>query len=321
MQHQGFTKRVTPSENVTKLKTDMNTQLKKFILPLAILANGAGWIAPQAAHAIDFFSPRISALGGAGRAGPVNNDAIYLNPSFESFVGNYSIAATYLPYGVDTGTPTYVGRSFNFSILDGRNDMFQAGVGLTMRDGGNFVHVSTSKAIFRAMGVGLSAKFFMSQNAALKNFTDFSLSMTGILSSWLQAALVVDNVAQTTEGKAFGLQREFALGFKTNISSILMLYFDPHYTPDLADTSLNGTRAGFSAGAELSVFTDIYLRGGYFVNTLIPHQNIRATGFGLGAGWLAPRISFDYGFMRGLASAPNTGANFYAHHVGTTIFF
>ena len=47
-----------------------------------LLGSAPGWAA-------DFQSPRTAALGGAGHAAPMLNDAIYLNPSFVSFMPSY----------------------------------------------------------------------------------------------------------------------------------------------------------------------------------------------------------------------------------------
>src|SRR5690606_36618254 len=84
----------------------------------------------------DFHSPRSSALGGSGRAGPLLNDAITLNPSFCSFLPAYSFSANYSFYegpGYQTpaGPNSHSGHVYNLSIQDGRTELLQAGVSLT----------------------------------------------------------------------------------------------------------------------------------------------------------------------------------------------
>src|SRR4051812_23643954 len=68
--------------------------------------------------ASDFHSPRTAALGGAGHAGPLLNDGVYLNPSFASFLPSYSVSGNLLLFhGPDgpNGDPSYHGRNYNVS--------------------------------------------------------------------------------------------------------------------------------------------------------------------------------------------------------------
>ena len=59
----------------------INQFLKLFALSFASVNFATPW-----ANASDYQSPRTAALGGAGHASPLLNDAIYLNPSFSSFM-------------------------------------------------------------------------------------------------------------------------------------------------------------------------------------------------------------------------------------------
>src|SRR5689334_537537 len=90
------------------------------------------------ANASDFHSPRTAALGGAGHAGPLLNDAIYLNPSYASLLPAYSISANYVAFrGTETlpdDSHPYSGNNFNLSVQDGHTEAFQAGLGYTRRD-------------------------------------------------------------------------------------------------------------------------------------------------------------------------------------------
>ncbi|MBI4925638.1 MAG: hypothetical protein HY843_06910, partial [Bdellovibrio sp.] len=112
-----------------------------------------------AAIASDFHSPRTIALGGAGHAGPLLNDAIFLNPSFASFLPTYSFGFNYLSFANqnDIGDK---GRILNVSIQDGRSEVFQAGAAYTQKSDGSYLHVGASKNFVNRFGFGIGGKFF-----------------------------------------------------------------------------------------------------------------------------------------------------------------
>ena len=90
----------------------------------------------------------------------------------------------------------------------------------------------------------------------------------------------------------FGLYREFILGTKLNAMGIVLVYFDPHLTPNAPDSF------GHEAGLEFPLGSDFFLRLGSFRNANVPAANIRGTGYAMGVGWVAPASSFDFGFQR-----------------------
>ena len=258
--------------------------------------------------ASDFHSARTTALGGAGHANPLLSDAIYLNPSYASFIQTHSLSANYQKYQ----TAESPGRIYNVSVLDGAQDsLFQAGLGFTQREDSALIHLVTSKNITSHFGIGAGTKIFLPNSDPNHRFTDISFAMTAIFSDWFQAALIGDNLLET--GKSLNLYREFTLGTKINIKSILLIYIDPHWTPN---HPIQENALGYEAGIEIPFLTDFFIRAGRFKNSLIPFQNQRASGFGLGAGWLGPKLSIDYGFSRVLE---NTLAS--AHELGLTIYF
>ena len=286
--------------------------MKKFFLGFLWLVIAASY----PAQAADYFSPRIAALGGAGHAGPLLNDAIYLNPSYASFLPTYALGLNYLTYtsaeDVTAGKPQSSGRNYSVSIQDGRSDMFQAGVAYTLREDGSFVHVGASKSLIQRLGVGIGAKFFFN-NAALSNGKDLILSTTGVPLDWLQVAGVVDNLLETSESKARGLYREYILGTKVNVDKILLIYIDPHYPPSLP----SGQQFGHEAGVEFVMMSDLFLRLGQFNNASVPYLNSGiGRGYGLGAGWVGPRLSLDYGLSR--AFEPRSTVT---HSFGLTAYF
>ncbi len=266
--------------------------------------------------ASDFHSPRTEALGGAGHAGPSLNDAIYLNPSYTSFLQTYSVAFTYLWYNgpdlLPDGSNAIHGRNVNVSLQDGRSEAFQAGVGYTRKDDYNLLTLGASKALLQQLGVGLGGKFLFPSTPGADVVRDSTLSMTFAANGWMQFSAIVDNLLETDAGKSHNLYREYILGSKFNLENILILYFDPHWTPSLPDQSY-----GYELGAELGLFQDFFLRFGTFKNSAIPQQNgTRGRGYGVGAGWVAPRISLDFAISRNLEPRDEV-----VHVFGATVFF
>lgn len=278
---------------------------------------------PDDASASDFHSPRTAALGGAGHAGPLLNDALYLNPAFGAFLPTYSMSFNYMtfsgnPFASDTPVVGNQGRNYNVSLHDGtRPNMFQAAVGYTVREDGAFVHLGAAKSFLERWGVGMTGKMFITGGQEKRSVTDFMLSTAFIASSWLQVVAIGDNLLETEDGQARGLHREFILGTKANIMSIALVYFDPHIAPSLPA----GQAFGHELGLELTPFKDIYFRFGNFRNASLPHLGgTRGRGYSFGLGWLGPRLSIDYALMRVLEtndSRPPASS----HHFGVTMYF
>ena len=286
-------------------------------LPLFLIALTTEYLASRDIFASDFQSPRTMALGGAGRAGPLLNDAILLNPSFAAFLKErVSAGVTYQTFaptpatealGDSTAGTAATGKSYQASLQDGRSPLFEAGISYTHLEGGSMIHFGASRSFIQRMGFGLGAKFI--RDNSLERVTgEASLSATGVITSEIQTALVIDNLLQTQESKEQGLYREFAIGAKFNLMGILLFYADPHYTPELPKAL--GRPFGYEAGAELVMFQDIFLRAGLFKDSKAPSIGTWGDGWGMGAGWLGPKISFDFGFSRVVDPIPSDTWNF-----------
>lgn len=239
---------------------------------LSIVSNGS-----------DFHSPRTAALGGAGHAGPLLNDAIYLNPSFSSFLPTYSLGMNYGKY--KDSTNAYRGHLLNLSVQDGRSELFQAGAGFTRREDATLIHFGAAKSFVQRFGFGLGGKLAINNVTHLTQ-TDGTLAVSFIPNDSVQTALIVDNLSHEKD-------REVILGTKLNIQQMLLLYFDPHLLPGKSDTLY-----GHEGGIEIVAMQDLFLRMGQFQNSRIPVLNSFGKGFGLGVGWVAPKASLDYGFSR-----------------------
>ncbi len=255
-------------------------------------------------YASDFHSPRTEGLGGAGRAAPFLSDAIYLNPAFISFLPTHSFSSHYLSYKG--------GHLLNLSIMDGTRDaLFQAGVGFTRREDLSLFHLVGAKQIFSRLGIGIGSKFILPRGVFhhTRYQVDGTISVMGVLNDWFQSAFVVDNIFEINLDQGF--YREYILGIKTNLMNIFSFYFDPHVVPRLKKIW------GYELGLEFPVMQDFFLRFGTFYNSSLPHEsNQRGSGYGLGFGWIGPKISFDYSFSqtRGLVV-------YQVNNFGMTIFF
>ena len=260
-------------------------------------------------QASDFHSPRTAALGGAGHAGPMLNDAIYLNPSFASFLPTYSLGLNYLKYSGSNDNPH--GRNYALTVQDGRNPLFQAGLGYQLREDGSWVHLGLSKTVAKRVGFGISAKYFFKEGGSASGH-DLTFSTTGVITDTIQTSIVVDNLLQTDTGKARGLVREFILGTKFNVEKIVLVYVDPHIAPAVASSK----HFGYETGLEFVFMTDFFLRVGMYKNSNVPSLSLRGNGYGTGLGWVGPRMSFDYGLERTVDPVVST-----AHVFGATLYF
>lgn len=272
----------------------------------------------HSAHAAEHHSPRTASLGGAGRAAPLLNDATYLNPSYIAFLRTYSIAVNYLTFDGESSANTGVfGRNYNVSVQDGRNESFQAGAGYTVRESSKVISVGVGKAFNPQKpisgGVGYNRIFDLPAGGSINLF---SVASTMAISHNLQFSLNVDNMLENENTRQYERYREFSLGSKVNLKDRLFFYLDPHYTPSLTGNS----RWGFQAGTEVLTVSDIYLRAGIFENSLVPFVSSYGTGMSYGAGWVAPKISFDYAFSK-VSSRLDGGSPASSHTFSATVFF
>jgi hypothetical protein len=255
------------------------------------------------ALASDFQSPRTAALGGAGHAAPLLNDAIYLNPSFGAFLPSYSIGVNYDFYHGDpqaNGTDYIHGHDLNLSIQDGRSQMFQAGVGLTLRNYDKILNIGASKAAIKQLGFGLGAKITFPNDPSFNSAHDMTASVSFVATEWFNVSGIVDNILDSSDAREQGLYREYILGTKFNIKKIMMIYVDPHLS-----NAPQGSY-GYEAGVELTVLEDLYIRGGDFHDSNIPElENTRGNGYSVGLGWISPRFSLDYALKHVLAPVIN----------------
>ncbi len=288
-------------------------QMKKNIILLGFFAFSF------AAQASDFHSPRTAALAGSGHASPLLNDAIYLNPSYTSFLPNYGFSINYLLYDAGNqnaaGYSDYNGHSLNFSIQDGRSDVFQAGVGYTIRDDSKLLSIGASKAVVDKLGIGIGAKLVF-PNDGSKMVNDGIFSTTYAFADFGQTAFIIDNIIQSSGAKDRGMYRQFIVGTKFNVEKVVLVYVDPHLTPDLPDMDDRTSNWGLEGGLEFPIMSDVFLRMGLMRNSYVPFVNRYSDGYGLGLGWLAPRLSLDYAFQRVITPLPG-----HAHTFGITLYF
>lgn len=257
--------------------------------------------------AVEYQSPRTLALGGSGRAAPLLNDSILMNPSYASFTPIYSLSTGYTWYNQ--------GRNYNVSVQDSRTEMFQAGASFTKREQNAAINIGASRTLIERLGVGLGSKFIL-DNGTNKMTSNFLFSTSYIGLQYLYSALIIDNLLEGDERIQRKLYRTFFVGLKFIPTKEVEIFLDPFYSPNYT----GGKKAGYSVGVEFGLMSDLYLRMGKFQDAEIAHLNTRGEGFGLGMGWIGPRINFDYSMNRVTASHAGTPL-VTAHAVSTTIFF
>lgn len=264
------------------------------------------------AGAHDFESPRIMALGGAGAAAPTLNDAIYVNPSFTSFTPAYSFAVN---YAIPISNPDLgIEKLFNVSLLDGRTELFQAGIGYTHRTSRKDIHLGASRAIIKELGFGIGGKFIILEDTS---FSDVSVSSSFLLFPWLQGAVIVDNLVLPDEAKAAGMSRNLALATKANVLNIILLYFDPEWI----FSNPSGDQIGYSVALETQPFRDLFLRFGFTQNRKNPVWGSRENSYSTGFAWISPRFSIDYAFSWSPKPRATEVEQLIAHQLGLTFYF
>ncbi len=264
-------------------------------------------IAQNLAHSTEYLSPRVLSLGGAGRAAPLFNDSIYLNPSYASFTPSYNISTGYTWF-----TP---GRSYNASIQDSRTELFQAGIGFTRREQNGAINFGASKIAVEHLGFGLGAKLII-DDGTNNITTDSTFSASFLAASWFTSAIIIDNIFQSDAGLARNLYRTFYLATKFTTLEVVQIYIDPFYSPSYT----SGAKSGYSAGIELGLMADFFARFGKFQDADIPYLNTRGSGIGLGLGWVGPKVAFDYAYHHVTQNDLNLGI-VSAHAISMTVFF
>lgn len=259
------------------------------------------------AQAIEYQSPRTLGLGNAGRAAPLLTDAIYLNPAYSSLVNSYSLGGSYLWFDQ--------GRNYNFSVQDSRTELFQAGAGFTRREQGAAVNIGASKAAIDRLGFGLGMKILIDDTTG-KTFIGTLFSTAFVASEHFQSALIIDNLTETGESRQRNAYRDIFIAMKGQAFKELQLYFDPFYSPSYTA----GNKSGFSAGFEATLMADFFLRMGMFQDSEVIYLNTRGDGFGMGIGWIGPKVTFEYAYHR-VTQAHNRLGIQTAHSTGMTIFF
>lgn len=276
---------------------------------------GGVFLISSLSFASDFQSPRTSALGGAGHAGPFLTDAIYLNPSYLPRVPFYAMAVNYVAYapGVfsnpnGTSTPS----NYNFSVMASSRDLpVQFGAGYTRRDDGTLIHFAASVPAGDRISFGVSSKFLTSPSGNLVASPDISVSVTAIFSDALRMSFSADNFLESFANNGF--YREYVLGSKYKFNSSVAVYLDPHFS---ADSPSGEQLLGFEAGAELRVLEYLFLRGGAFNRATLPFQARKGSGLAAGVGLMFPKISIDYALSR--VTLPEAG---FFHNFGLSLFF
>jgi hypothetical protein len=259
----------------------------------------------------DFQSARTLSLSQGGRAGALMTDTIVMNPSMLGFQPLVAFSGTGFWQREESSN-----RGFNLGVVDGKNELFTAGLSFTRARQFNIFHLSAAKKVFQWLSLGAHGKRYSSRSTtplpAARGITgyDGGLSATvslpkGALPLPLNIALTSDNLLSKSGHEESIGPRQVAVGAKTSVVDVLIFYLDyvqylPENFPSYGKPSLGG---------ELSITPELFARVSAF--------GFRERGWGLGAGWLGPRVALNYGYQRQNQLPANRG---FTHAISLDVF-
>ena len=268
----------------------LNKNIFIWFVSILLMTNKVG-------YSYDFIPARTLGLSTSGRGGPLLNDSIMVNPAFISFQNTMSFSGSYLWQRPYFGTPDDLNRAFHVSVIDAKNEYFNAGVAFTRRHDADLVHLALSKKITEAISVGVVGKKFVPKGTAI--FTtetrpgsayDLGASTAFVVPKEfigmpLQFGITSENLTSSSGKEALGGVKQVGAGGKLGLKDMLTVYVDHvRYFP-----KQSGSWSNSSLGAELALGLEFFARGGLLGFT--------EKGWSAGFGWYGPKISIQYGFL------------------------
>ncbi|MBI3544448.1 MAG: hypothetical protein HY075_14345 [Deltaproteobacteria bacterium] len=101
----------------------------------------------------------------------------------------------------------------------------------------------------------------------------------------VQIGLTADNVLHKAADEPYVGPKQLGGGFKVTMNKMLMLYGDAVEN----FSNFAGAFPTYAGGAEISLGSDVYVRGGLF--------GFREKGWSFGGGWVGPKIGVSYGYQ------------------------
>lgn len=207
-------------------------------------------------------------------------------------------------------------RTYNVSVIDGKNEYVNAGISLTRRPDLDFIHVALAKRATQWLSFGSTVKRFGTRSNSKALFGNavagFETGLSAALvipkevsSTPIQIGLVADNLLHRARDEKYVGARQLGGGIKANVEGMLMLY------GDLVQNFSNfrGSYLQWSGGGEVALGSSFFARGGL---TGGAHDK----GFGFGGGWVGPKVGVNYGFQNNLHDTLRD----YSHAVTMDVF-
>lgn len=253
-------------------------------------------------QAADYWSPRTAALGGAGHAAPLLTDAIYMNPAMASFINGYTGSVSFTRFsGPDENEPK--GRIRHFSVIDSTNPDFQSGLGFTQTSYGSLWHGILSRRFMdNLLAAGIGVKH-LGGSGSRASSTNFSLGAISSPLPWAAIGLYIENLKQSPTTLQWSEYRSVTLGLKANIQNALMVYVDPRFAANLPRSM------GYSAGLEIPIVKDGFIRIGRSKNSFQPNLGSYGDGVGFGTGFIFPRFGIDFAHFRTTGPTRSEGSS------------
>ena len=271
------------------------------------------------ALALDFQSSRTLSLAQGGRGGALLNDTIYLNPSLLGFQPVSAFSGTFNWADGSRYAADDTQRTYNASVIDGKNQYVNAGLSFTRRPDLDFIHVALAKRVIPTLSTGLSVKRFTTRQGAKALLsgagTDVSGFETGLSASValppevssfpIQIGMTADNLLNRARDEKHVGPRQLGAGVKVSLEKVLMVY------GDIIEnfSNFSGAYMQWAGGAEVAIGGGFFGRGGLLGGK---YQK----GLGYGGGWVGPKIGVSYGYQDRLVFAERN----YQHAVTVDIF-
>lgn len=243
-------------------------------------------------------------MGSAGCGLADDNSALDYNPAGMSLASRYGMEALYL-WTQDALT------SFRGSIVDSKTSSVGTGVSYVRDD----VKEDTGRDIRGNFSLALSGPIL--QYASLGVLLRI-LEFDGKYLTTLGYGLIVRPLAEYLSigatfhdavflgGRNPGLKKKLTAGIASHPGEYLTLVADGGKEMGAGA----GDAMDFAAGGEVSLFQQLKIRGGYAWE-----NSAERNFYALGAGWIIPRISLEYGFRQNVRDMKDQ-----IHSISLTIY-
>lgn len=251
-------------------------------------------------------SPRSASLGSSINGNMGLNETILDNPASIGFTKDYTVE------GFFTNNTKEQSKIFNISVVDSTTSSAAGGfsysaVNQETSANYDYFYANMADRYFETLAFGLGGHYLKKRDTQKNSKAyDVDLGMLWAPSEHFAAGLTYRNIRRVDAELA---PSEVTLGLQSALS-----YFYPTFNVTKRISRSNWRDKNsliYASGLELMLSGTYFARAGYNYDTIEKNKK-----WALGAGWRAPKISFDYAFERGL-----TDKSEYQHILATRVYF